>query len=111
MPIFEYQCKSCSRVFESLILNSSDEKDARCPDCEGRELERLVSAVSLVRSPSQKHKDRMQALSTVDPTKPQEVARHLKEHGSRFGETGFRGTKAWREAVDRVTAGGTTLEE
>jgi hypothetical protein len=53
----------------------------------------------------------MQALSTVDPTKPQEVAQHFKEHGSRFGETGFRGKKAWQHAVDRVAAGGPTLEE
>jgi hypothetical protein len=53
----------------------------------------------------------MSALSKVDPANPQEVAGHFKQHGSRFGETGFRGTKAWRKAVDRVASGGPTLEE
>lgn len=111
MPIFEYRCKSCKRTYESLVMSSSSEKDLICPYCGHRKRERLVSLVSVVRSPSQKHRDKMQSLSKVDPTKPQEVARHLKEHGSRFGETGFRGTKTWEEAVDRVSAGGPTLEE
>jgi putative FmdB family regulatory protein len=111
LPIFEFRCKSCQRIYESLIMSSSGEKDLSCPYCGHRKREKLVSRVSVLRSSSQKHRDRMQALSKVDPTKPQEVARHLKEHGSRFGETGFRETKTWREAVDRVSAGGPTLEE
>jgi putative FmdB family regulatory protein len=111
LPIFEYRCKSCSRIYESLVMSSWGEKDLSCPYCGHGKRERLVSVVSVVRSPSQKQRDRMRALSRVNPAKPEEVARHLKEHGSRFGETGFRGTKAWREAVDRVSAGGPTLDE
>ena len=73
--------------------------------------QRLISSVSVVRSLSQKDTDRMLALSKVDPTNPQEVTRHLKEQASRFGESDFRETKAWREAVDRVATGYPTLEE
>ena len=111
MPIFEYRCESCKKVYEALILKSSGEKDLRCPHCRGRKRKRLISGVSVVRSASRMQKDRLQALSKVDPTKPQEVAQHFKEHGSRFGEAGFKGKKAWRDAVDRVAAGGPTLEE
>jgi putative FmdB family regulatory protein len=111
LPIFEYRCRSCGGNYESLILNSSDERRSICPDCGSRKRERLISGVSVVRSASQTQKDRLQALAKVDPTKPQEVARHFKEHGSRFGETGFRGKKAWQDAVDRVAAGGPTLEK
>lgn len=111
MPIFEYRCESCKKVYEALILKSSGEKDLRCPYCRGRKRRKLISPVSVVRSASQTQKDRLQALSKVDPTKPQEVAQHFKEHGSRFGETGFRGKKAWQDAVDRVAAGGPTLEK
>jgi len=111
LPIFEYRCESCKKVYEALILKSSGEKALSCPYCRGRKRKRLISGVSVVRSASQKQKDRLQALSQVDPTRPQEVARHFKEHGSRFGETGFRGKKAWRGAVERVAAGGPTLEE
>ena len=60
---------------------------------------------------TQRHKDRMNALARVDPTKPQEVARYFQKYGSRFGNSGFRGTKAWCEAVDRVAEGGPTLEK
>ena len=111
MPIFEYRCESCKKVYEALILKSSGEKDLRCPHCRGRKRKRLISGVSVVRSASRMQKDRLQALSKVDPTKPQEVAQHFKEHGSRFGEAGFKGKKAGRDAIDRVAAGGPTLEE
>jgi putative FmdB family regulatory protein len=111
LPIFEYRCRTCGRIYESLILNPRDEKNASCPDCGGRRRERLVSGVSVMRSPSRKHRDRLQSLAKVDPTKPREVAQHFKKHGSRFGETGFKGKKAWQNAVDRVAAGGPTLEE
>jgi putative FmdB family regulatory protein len=111
LPIFEYRCESCKRVYEALILKSSGEENSGCPYCRGRKRKRLISGVSVVRSAAQKQKDRLQALSKVDPAKPQEVARHFKEHGSRFGETGFRGKKAWLDAVDRVAAGGPTTEE
>jgi len=111
LPIFEYRCESCKKVYEALILKSSGEKDLHCPYCRGRKRKKLISGVSVVRSASQTQKERLQALAKVDPTKPQEVARHFREHGSRFTETGFRGKKAWQEAVDRVAAGGPTLEK
>jgi len=72
---------------------------------------RKISAATVVRSPTQKNRDRMKALGKVDPTNPQGIARHFKEHGSRFGEADFRGKKAWKDAVDRVADGGPTLEK
>ncbi len=111
MPIFEYRCESCKKVYEALILKPSGEKGLRCPYCGGRKRKRLISSVSVSRSPLQKKRDRLQNLAKVDPAKPQEVAKHFREHGSRFGETGFRGKKAWQDAVERVAAGGPTLEE
>jgi hypothetical protein len=70
-----------------------------------------MSSASVVRSPSQKATARAAALANVDSSKPQEVARYFKEYGSRFGDSDFRGTKAWKNAVDRVSEGGPTLEE
>ena len=59
----------------------------------------------------QKAGDRISALSKINPTNPQEVARYFKERGSRFGDRDFRGNKAWKDAVDRVAEGGPTLEK
>ncbi|HTP50204.1 MAG TPA: zinc ribbon domain-containing protein [Anaeromyxobacteraceae bacterium] len=43
MPIFEYACKKCDRVFEELVLRRSDEAAVRCPSCRGQRIERVVS--------------------------------------------------------------------
>ena len=41
MPIFEHRCRKCGEEFESLVLRSS--RPPRCPACDGRDLERLIS--------------------------------------------------------------------
>ncbi|MGA2989667.1 MAG: zinc ribbon domain-containing protein [Candidatus Korobacteraceae bacterium] len=43
MPIFEYRCKDCGRVFEALVMGS---KQPECPACHGRELEQMLSTFS-----------------------------------------------------------------
>lgn len=42
MPIYEYKCLDCNKQFETLVLGSGE--DVSCPDCDGRKLERLMSA-------------------------------------------------------------------
>jgi len=41
MPIYEYECKKCSKQFETLLL-PGDQKPA-CPECGSRDLRKLVS--------------------------------------------------------------------
>ena len=111
MPVYEYQCKACQNKYsEILSIKESDDTPA-CPSCGSEEVQKLVSPVSVVRSAQDKAKDRSNALTDVDPTKPQEVAKHFRDHGSQFGEDDFRGTKEWHDAVDRVAEGGPTLDE
>jgi putative FmdB family regulatory protein len=40
MPIYNYRCSGCGSEFERLVRSDSD---VACPDCHGRELERLMS--------------------------------------------------------------------
>ncbi len=42
MPIYEYECRSCTHNFEALV-RSQREHEVRCPDCGGAELRRLMS--------------------------------------------------------------------
>ncbi len=42
MPLYEYQCKACGYVFET-IKSFSDPDEKECPVCKG-EVERLLSA-------------------------------------------------------------------
>ncbi|MDF9406916.1 MAG: Zinc ribbon domain protein [Pelotomaculum sp. PtaB.Bin013] len=43
MPIFEYKCGECEKVFEVLQL-AGQEKGIKCPDCGGSNLKKLISA-------------------------------------------------------------------
>lgn len=42
MPLFEFRCQSCGRVFEALV-RSQDVSGPQCPSCKGVDLEKLLS--------------------------------------------------------------------
>lgn len=44
MPIFEYKCSECGRVFETLVLSGQGENSVSCPGCKGQNLKKLISA-------------------------------------------------------------------
>jgi putative FmdB family regulatory protein len=46
MPIYEYRCKGCRNIFQRLILHEKEEAHLRCPDCGGKEFQRLISRVA-----------------------------------------------------------------
>lgn len=45
MPIYEYRCLDCSKVFEKIVWNSKNE-EISCPACQGEKVLRLLSAFS-----------------------------------------------------------------
>ncbi|MFQ5518912.1 MAG: zinc ribbon domain-containing protein [Mariprofundus sp.] len=42
MPIYEFQCKTCSSRFETLVRNSDEA--VSCKQCGGSDLQKLISA-------------------------------------------------------------------
>jgi len=46
MPIFEYSCRACGHQFEFLKLPATPAA-ARCPACQGEDLERLLSGFAM----------------------------------------------------------------
>lgn len=50
MPIYEYRCTECNKEFEYIVFGS--DSDVSCPDCEGKKVERLMSACSFKSSGS-----------------------------------------------------------
>jgi putative FmdB family regulatory protein len=50
MPIYEYACTPCGKVFEELILRRSDEAGLICPDCRSSEVARVMSRPAAARS-------------------------------------------------------------
>ncbi len=43
MPIYEFKCKKCKHVFETLVLSPSEELELRCPKCKTRNPQKLMS--------------------------------------------------------------------
>jgi len=48
MPIYEYACKKCRRVFEEFVVRSSDLAEITCPSCRTREVEKVMSRPAAV---------------------------------------------------------------
>lgn len=51
MPIYEFKCKKCDNIFESLHIKS-DDRHSPCPSCGEEKTERLLSTFSSVSSSS-----------------------------------------------------------
>jgi putative FmdB family regulatory protein len=43
MPLFEYECRECGERFEALVVES---RQAECPKCKSRNLQKLISTFS-----------------------------------------------------------------
>ncbi len=48
MPIYEFRCLSCDHCFELLSIHQDDSLEMKCPSCEGKQVERVLSCVSYV---------------------------------------------------------------
>ena len=46
MPIYEYECSSCTFRFQRLVMRHDLEEKIACPECGGRELKKLISRVA-----------------------------------------------------------------
>ena len=44
MPIYEYRCRGCDKVFEELVQTAGE--SVACPACAGSDVERLLSVFS-----------------------------------------------------------------
>jgi putative FmdB family regulatory protein len=47
MPMYEYRCADCGRLYEQLRRMSDAEKDLRCPHCDSEDVRRLTSACAV----------------------------------------------------------------
>lgn len=46
MPIYEYTCKKCNKIFETLVLSSDAIKRIQCPECRSEEVQKMLSSFS-----------------------------------------------------------------
>ena len=88
MPIYEFECRKCSKRFGTLVLSRERIGEVRCKSCGSPELERLWSRFASPKS----EEARMESLADpgnlagLDENDPQSVARLMKKMGREMGE-------------------------
>lgn len=45
MPLYDFRCRTCAHTFEALVRPAGPEPG--CPNCQGRDLERLLSTFAV----------------------------------------------------------------
>ncbi|OPY55968.1 MAG: Zinc ribbon domain protein [Pelotomaculum sp. PtaU1.Bin035] len=66
MPIFEYKCGECEKIFEVIQL-AGQNKEAACPDCGSYDLKKLISAPFLPSSVGKPANDDIGKCCSGDP--------------------------------------------
>ena len=90
MPIYEYYCFDCRKrvsVFFRTMSAASD-ASARCPNCEGAQLRRLVSRVSVVKSEDSRMDDMADPslMSGLESEDPRALAHFMRKMSDEMGE-------------------------
>lgn len=44
MPMYEYRCQDCGKMFEQLRRMQDADRDLNCPECGSRQVERQLSS-------------------------------------------------------------------
>ncbi len=103
MPIYEYACPRCRKIF-SFLVRGSGRKRFKCPRCGATELRRVYSPFALTHS----EESRLEKLadpsnfSGLDENDPRSLARLMRKMAR---ETGEELDDEMREVVERLEAG------
>lgn len=118
MPIYEFYCPDCHRVFNFLSRSVNTEKRPDCPRCQRPGLERKVSAFAISKGRPEPAEDGMpdlddaqleQAMAalaadaeSLDEDDPRAMAHMMRKL---YSATGMKLTPALEEAMSRMEAG------
>jgi putative FmdB family regulatory protein len=106
MPIYEYFCLDCRKrvsVFFRTFSEASDDA-ARCPNCDGAKLRRLVSRAAVLKSEESRMDDLADSalMSGLESEDPRALASFMRRMS---GEMGEPLDPEMTEVIDRLEAG------
>jgi putative FmdB family regulatory protein len=114
MPIYQYDCSGCDQRVDVFFRSASSVADPVCPECDGKNLTRVMSTFARARSSSDRVDsiDFSQEMGRLGGGDEGEFARWAKrmgkeydgELGSNFGEVAER-AEAGEDPVERVDPG------
>ncbi len=109
MPIYEYYCPACHGQF-SHLARQIDAAPPACPRCGNEDVERLVSAASVIHNQKHHEQQLRSAAQHVDAEDARAIADFLQESGRLEDAEGLFGSKAYRELVARRAEGATDAD-
>lgn len=86
MPIYEYRCLNCKKIFSFLVGVVVDCGEPACPRCGGQKLAKLISRIARVRSQDAVLEDLADPGRAGDLEDPRAMARWAKKMGRALGE-------------------------
>jgi putative FmdB family regulatory protein len=89
MPYYDYFCAACQKrvaVFQS--YQDYGVRPAKCPECQGKKLKRLISRVRVLKSEDQRLDNLADpaAFGDVDENDPRSLGRAMRKMGEQIGE-------------------------
>jgi putative FmdB family regulatory protein len=106
MPIYEYRCHGCKKVFSFLVGVVADSGEPECPRCGSREFSKLISKVARIRSKDAILEDLADPSQIDNPDNPRAVAQWAKKIGKTLGdETGEDFGAEMDEMLENPTGG------
>jgi putative FmdB family regulatory protein len=104
VPIYEYQCETCGKVTDVLILNQKQTEKILCRSCHGDHLVRILSRVVV-------HKTERQRLTEFDSRKPRDDSFYKDDRNvglwakKRMKELGVDLGSSFDETVEKARTG------
>jgi putative FmdB family regulatory protein len=88
MPIYEYRCLDCGKKFEVLHVSAEEVHSPGCKYCQGRNVQKLISRVRVVRSEESRLESLMDPsmMGGLDEKDPKSLAKWMKRMGKEMGE-------------------------
>jgi putative FmdB family regulatory protein len=88
MPIYEYYCNTCKKTSSFLLLRSTEEIEPYCKGCNSRDVKRIISRVTLLKSEEQRIESLLDPskLGDIDENDPRSVEKLMKRMGSELGD-------------------------
>ena len=96
MPIYEYRCDDCERIYNFLVRSVNAHKTPACPKCGGKRMNRVLSRFSMSRAPAGKPgadagggegMPPMPDLGGLDENDPRALGRMMRKMAGEAGET------------------------
>ncbi|MDX1613946.1 MAG: FmdB family zinc ribbon protein [Candidatus Promineifilaceae bacterium] len=105
MPYYEFRCRDCGRKVRLFYTYEEyDHAEPRCPNCESRNLKRLISRIALAKSEESRldAMDPDSMMADLDEEDPRSLGRFMRRMSQEMGED--LGDE-FNEVVDRLESG------